>query len=619
MADSEIVGFIKSQILLGKSKEYIEELLLNKGWDELQVEGAVSKLFAQYGLSEPILPIKKADDNLFASPEAVVKQKPGTGSAAVPAGQTQSAASRPVNEKIPSSNRNISQMDFYIKRLVYLLIFILIIGVSASGVMVFNYFFNNPEKIISQGIINFGKANSFTVSLSLIPDSNSGQFTATADYQKDFVKKGQIKAEILKIEGNPNKNITLSAVFDKKDVYINANISFIEEIEKNINTSMPQLTGLRSYQIVKPVVRGEKYLHFKIPATSDVTETNKKNIWDISDGDRKILEQKFVKSLQIRKTEDNYTEDGEKYKRIVLGLKKKELIEFVEYFKKPDVEIKVSDINPLIKLINSSNGWDNDLVELLIGKGNYIHSLSVSLPRISDEALKDSISVKPENGKKGLIEGFIPNNFGDLLGKSSDNLQHLGKATFTNYNSVIEAQVPVNYIEYDQIAEIIQQEIGPVINTAFSIQPTDNDSVNSDSSYIPDTTKTPVASPVISTRMDNSPSPTVSVREPVSFAEKEIEEGGMMAKIEDVTKEGNEIKIKVLFINTSQTSKTIFTSKVQMRSQTHGTPVKNMMSSFSLNPGEKKEMGLVYEIIPNPPFRWIYISSGGKEVELGSY
>lgn len=95
---------------------------------------------------------------------------------------------------------------------------------------------------------------------------------------------------------------------------------------------------------------------------------------------------------------------------------------------------------------------------------------------------------------------------------------------------------------------------------------------------------------------------------------------GVTAEITEALEKDQTITITVkLSNNSSQTNTKVVPAAIQMRSQTHGTAVKSPILQLSLAPGESKKLDLLYDKIPNPPFRWVYINSEKKDIELATY
>ena len=72
---------------------------------------------------------------------------------------------------------------------------------------------------------------------------------------------------------------------------------------------------------------------------------------------------------------------------MTIGLDKVKLVAALESLKDMDLDVKVSQINALIKVVNAVNNWDSDLVEIYL-KDGYISVVILSLPEIPEAALK---------------------------------------------------------------------------------------------------------------------------------------------------------------------------------------------------------------------------------------
>lgn len=104
----------------------------------------------------------------------------------------------------------------------------------------------------------------------------------------------------------------------------------------------------------------------------------------------------------------------------------------------------------------------------------------------------------------------------------------------------------------------------------------------------------------------------------ISAGQKTVEKG-VTATINSAQEEGGKFKIKVTFANISNENAKIWPLRLSIRSQTLGGPPTPAIGNYPLSPGQVKPFDFSYEKLSNPPYRWVYLSSSGESIELGSY
>lgn len=342
--------------------------------------------------------------------------------------------------------------------IVLLIVFIVFI-VSTSGILAYKYIFNNPLKIISESFTKLLKADSFTSELYINEDKDNTNFTATINYHKNKNKFSGFNANILKIGGNQDDNLKVEGIFNENELFILPEYSRLNELEAQVTIILPQITRLNTYKMVKPVLKGEKWLHIKFPEESSTN--NKKSISQISKAEQKKLQEKFIKSIIVKSYDSSYKAGSKTFHRITLGFEKKELIAFIEQVKTLNIDLKLSEINNIEKTVLSINNWNDDLIEILVDKkDNSLYMISVSLPQITESVIKDTL--EQSSGNEGMSAYFKNLLFENLQGvvKKDDNRkpEHIGKIFFGNYNKVSDINKPLNIIEFDEISLQFQKE-----------------------------------------------------------------------------------------------------------------------------------------------------------------
>ncbi len=289
------------------------------------------------------------------------------------------------------------------------------------------------------------------------------------DYHKAPFLLSRGQAKITNIESESGHNLVVLAIFNSTDNYLQASYSKIDSLENQLRLISPEITVLETYQLFRPVIKGQKWLHLK---TSEEVGGYQGGEIEISEEQERELNEKFIDSIVVRKLERNYKENGKKYNKIILGFDKEKLIEFIEEVKKLDLEIELKQINSLVKIVQSVDTWDDDLVEILVEKdtGN-LYSLTLSLPKIPENALISSIeeSVKQQDSIADYYQLFSDKISEYIKPQGSSGLIYIGKAQFTNYNQAPSAQKPAPLVEQEEIENAFQRDF-PLILQMILLQ-----------------------------------------------------------------------------------------------------------------------------------------------------
>lgn len=345
--------------------------------------------------------------------------------------------------------------------------FAVILALSGAGLFLFNYI-NNPLRLIAKSFEYLNKANSFTVNATFTEDQDFGKASVMLDYQKAPLVFSRTQVKITNINKEPLHNLTALFIFNSVETFFQATYSKIDIIENELTLVFPEILSLRSYQVARPLLKGEKWLHIETPETE---EGYQEGGIEISEEKEKELNEKFVNSVIVRNHKRNFEKDSEQYHKIILGFDKEKLIEFIETVKTLDLEVELKDINALIKIVQSVESWDKDLVEILIEKEGNLHSLSLSLPKIPDDALK--VGIKESVNEKSAIGAFsdiLSDKISGILEKpSAAELIYIGKAVFSNYNRAPGAEKPAEIIEVKELTLALEKDM-PIILQMMLLQ-----------------------------------------------------------------------------------------------------------------------------------------------------
>ena len=366
--------------------------------------------------------------------------------------------------KIPKNKRA------FLKKATLVVVFVLLaLATTAGGYYAYNFLFN-PLALLGQSLKQIENADSFSAYTTFAHQENIGNVSAMIDYHKAPLNFSRGQLNITNINNEVGHKLLLMFLINSYDTYVQASYSEIDIVENQLRLLSPEMLSLRTYQLIQPALKGQKWVHFKIPQEEFQPESGG---IEISPEKERELNEKFINTIIVRSHEKNFIEDGKKYRKIVLGFDKEKLVEFIEAFKALDLEVNLKDINSLIKVVKSVENWNEDLVTILLEKNtNNLHSLSVYLPKIPENALETSLeeSVK-ENDSIFAYSELILEKLNNIIPDSQEtNLIFLGKVIFSNYNKAPRGKRPSQIVESEEISSAIEGDL-PYLMQMFFAQP----------------------------------------------------------------------------------------------------------------------------------------------------
>ena len=241
---------------------------------------------------------------------------------------------------------------------------------AVGGVFAYKTLVKSPKEVLMESFNNLTEADSFNMAYTT-PES---EFLVDLDYIKDRSKFSSLMLKVDKIDESVDGPLSLTMIANEDDFYGTMNVSFLEQIEADMGPEGAMITGLVTYQMVRPILMGESWTHFSLKEmkefqtpegdmTSDESTTN-----EVTDAQSKKMEELWGDAFVFRKFKRNEVVDGIKYTHITIGFDKKNLITAIDYLKDLDIKAEVGDINKMITLVQSSDDWDNDLIDILIDK-----------------------------------------------------------------------------------------------------------------------------------------------------------------------------------------------------------------------------------------------------------
>jgi hypothetical protein len=370
----------------------------------------------------------------------------------------------PVENNLPSSLEPIPN-GLKIWKPILAVVLLLILGVG--GYLFWTLYWHNPSRVLAASAQKMTSAQSVHVEAGFPELSN--QFTL--DLHRDFTQYSHLKFVMSNLGGDTKENLSGEAIVNQDNLYSILTYSRLAEVATELEQYYPGVTQLQTYQLLNPVLSGQKWLHVDF---AEISKTLNESASltpkatptpSISTKDEQELEQILTDSVIIRQNNFGFEFEGQKYTRLAIGFRRDKLIQFLEKAKSMPIDVKVSDINSLEKIINSADNWDADLIVLLIDSKGYPYQAEVSMPQIPESVLKNEVGTGTSgNAVAGGVAQEILNSTSGFFNKQQKGqLTKILTVRLTNYNQVPEVTPPTNVVEAKELMTVAQVELAPIV------------------------------------------------------------------------------------------------------------------------------------------------------------
>lgn len=312
-----------------------------------------------------------------------------------------------------------------------------------------------PYMVVGKSIASVSKYDSAQV----IYQTDDQKFKLVMDGAGEG-KPFKMEAKLTDVDEKGN-SLTGSGVFDEQNMYVQINYSDPKSVDEILMMVYPMITRTQTYKLAAPLWKGEKWLHIALPETTeDKPEVNFE--WDTADQATKKFMTDMVLAIKPGKIEQNYGFEGESYTKVSYGFRKDRLIKAIEDLKDMKLDMKVSQINSLVEIVESSDDWDRDLLTFLIDKKGDLRVVLMQLPKIDEKVLQEGIAEGASEDKTGMAAG-VAGALKSMVWKEEGELVSLGSIRLGQFDQVKAPEIPTNLVEGATLWETAVQELGPII------------------------------------------------------------------------------------------------------------------------------------------------------------
>jgi len=376
----------------------------------------------------------------------------------------------PDNDLVPSSANPLKLI------LGILLVLILVAG----GFYYYAFILNSPQKVLAKSYEKLKAVNS----LSLIASFTGTDSNLVMDYHEGQTQLSRVKFSLKNIDNDAKQNITIEGLFNQNDIYTNFTYSQLDSLIAQVPPAF-NLQAMQTFKLINPVIHGTSWLHIDMSSLNELAKSSSSSsaaaTSKISDQDIKELEQVLTDSLIIKQKGSFFSLPGVTKQQYSIGFKKAKLLELVDKIKDLPIDTKLSDINSVKKVIESTDNWDADLIDLTLNSQGYPEKMVISMPPISMEALKETVdsTVKDNSQISSLLSGQLDQLNSLFNAKQSDSINEIATIEFSQFNSVPVINKPTNIVEAQEVLKQAQIELLPLFGSML---------IGTDSSLVQPTT-----------------------------------------------------------------------------------------------------------------------------------
>ncbi len=329
---------------------------------------------------------------------------------------------------------------------------------SSLAVLGYTFFATKPEDFLSEAVKKSLEAKSVVLSFS----SNDKSFSVDGIFHDGDSPFSKISLSWDKIEGQVGNKFSGTMVLNSKEIYIQGTYSKLDEIILTLKSVIANLETLETYKLVYPILTGSKWLFISLPeegGTGTITPTT-----SLANKEYEAVYKKFEEALIIHRFERGFKKDNESYTRIALGFDKQKLISAINSLKDTDLDIKVSQINTVVKFVESVDSWDGDLIDVLISDDKYVKEVMFRMPKVPGKTLDELIS---EGSREQEELSYLRNFTGqieDLLeGKAERELVDIGTLRLSSYNNASSISKPTEIVGFEEVSAAATKELLPIL------------------------------------------------------------------------------------------------------------------------------------------------------------
>lgn len=377
--------------------------------------------------------------------------------------------SQPPLPPVPSTPAPATSQPFQTNsannKIIVILLSLFGLALLAGGVVAY-IILNSPQRKLMRVFTKLNKVKSVRIEAGF-PDIKN---ELVLDLHRDTTKLSKIQIILDNIEKQAGNTFSQEILINKNNAYFHMNYSHIQLLLSALRSQMPGVEDMQTYRMVLPFVTGKKWIDVDLSVfnetkkQTEITPTKPPVKTTFSAKDQKEIEALVKDSLIFHPATSEKLSDGVTYERLALGFKKDKLLQLVNKLKDLELDIKLSQINSMKKVVESVNTWDKEIVTFYLNNKEELAYAKLALPVFPKETLESGVAENTqENFVAQQVLSEIVKQVDKLKQKKESELQNVLTLRFTNYDAVDVFEAPVNTIKIEEIIQVAQKELLPLV------------------------------------------------------------------------------------------------------------------------------------------------------------
>lgn len=330
----------------------------------------------------------------------------------------------------------------------------ILVGVMAVALLAVAYGYwtvGRPLLALGKGMAKMADGNDSVEIKYQTPDNKVSLMGEVVSFERENALS-RVKFEM--------DGLSVESRVGKTDLFVQADYSDLPTFEKTLMTMDPMLARTMTYKSLAPMLSGKSWMHVPLPEKwwESEDESKEEVSVEMSKADQAKFGMNVIKTVKIKSYD-------KKSGRIVIALRKKGMLDLIEELKDMDVEIKLSQINAIKRVVESSDDWDGDLLEFWLDKEGRLVKIVARIPEIDEKVMSDSLKegLKDQQGVGQAASG-MSERFAKMIGKSNGaKYVELGSVTFDKFGQVVTPEMPTETVEWAVWSKTAMAEFGPLI------------------------------------------------------------------------------------------------------------------------------------------------------------
>lgn len=376
----------------------------------------------------------------------------------------------------PSQIPHTPQPRSVLKPILGLVVIVLLLGLSATAFF-YTQVFANPQKVLADSLTNLKNMQSFTGQGSLtISDNNP--IALSYNIHRTPKALSQLSFSYSNDKVTPPTTSTLDVISGNNNLFLRVSHPGLEDgITSWLASDIPNFKTTQTYLTAQPVLAGTSWINLSslssilglVASSSASTKPSPTPTLDQAAQDKIIASLKSA--IIYRRFEPFYRQDGQTYRRLILGLDKNKLVDALETLKDTHLDISLSRLNTMIDSLKDYPSLDQDLAILLINHQGYLTDLTINFPIPPKDKLTDEVKKFSPTDNSFLTQFYVglKNQATNTIEQSIPDKKNTTVATlsFQNINTAPTVESPQPVVDSQQLFTQFQQELMPQLLSKY--------------------------------------------------------------------------------------------------------------------------------------------------------